>query len=383
MQPFRILFIGDFSGRGDQLKNGQDLKSRKPLRIDRDNIDPVMSHLNTAVHLRGIPNCGDLVLEFQGIDDFHPDWIVKRLPQPTEESNELTRPPSGFDHSASGPPPVRSPLVSQLTSGSLLEAALSETEQAQGTPRSPDSLRQFVNQLVSPYKVKKTDLYARGTEPLEPRNAEALREILHRPEFQRLEAAWRGISLIASRLETDETLQLFVFDISRAELIADIGSADDLRSTELFRVIAGEADRWAVVAADFAFGGEVEDLELLRRLGLLCGSAGAPLIAEAKQAMLGCESVAATPNSREWKNDVSQSAAWKQLRGSAVAQWIGLTAPRFLARLPYGERGATIDSFPFEEMPRQHSDYLWASASPFDRELYRKPVRQELDRVLI
>jgi type VI secretion system protein ImpC len=358
MQPFRILFIGDFSNRGDRLDRARDLEFRKPFRIDRDSIGPVMSHLNIALTLTDIPNHGDISLEFQDIDDFHPDWILKHLPKGTEQPHELTK-------DSSSPARIsrrtQAPSVSELTSGSLLDAAVSETEQTQGTPRSSDPLRQFVNQLVSPYEVKKGNLDAQRNESVENRSAEALREILHRSEFQKLEAAWRALSLVASRLETDEALQLFVLDLTRTELIADIGSTDDLRSTELFRIIAGEADRWALIAADFAFGGEVEDLELLRRIGLLCGSAGAPVLAEAKQTMLGCDSVAATPNPREWKNDVSHSTAWKQLRGSAVAQWIGLAAPRFLVRMPYGERGTTVDSFPFEEMPSDHREYLWAS----------------------
>ncbi len=356
MQPFRILFIGDFSGRGNRPEAATDLKSRKPMRIDRDSIDPVMSHLNIALDVTGVPNCGDLKLEFQGIDDFHPDWIVKQLPQSmlsgTELAPEAPRP-------APVPSRVQAPSVSELASGSLLDAAVSETEQAHGTPRSTDALRQYVNQLVAPHEVKKPG--SQGRESFESRTSEALRDVLHRPEFQKLEAAWRALSLVTSRLETDEVLQVFLLDVTKAELIADIGSTDDLASTELFRIIAGEPDRWALVAADSAFTGALEDLEMLRRLGLVCGTAGAPLLAEAEQSMLGCESVAITPNPREWKNDISHNAAWKQLRGSAVARWIGLSTPRFLARLPYGEQGTTTDSFPFEEMPREHSDYLWAS----------------------
>jgi len=358
MQPFRILFIGDLSGREDRLDRAKDLESRKPSRIDRDTVGPVMSYLKIALTLPDIPNYGDISLEFEDVDDFHPDWILKQLPKAAEQQHELTK-----DTPLPAPISRRTsiPSVSELTSGSLLDAAVSQTEQAQGTPRSTDPLRRFVNELVAPHEAKKPGFQAQGNESRDGRNSEAIRAILHRPEYQRLEAAWRALSLVTSRLETDEALQLFVFDVTRAELIADIGSADDLRSTELFRIIAGEADRWAVIAADFAFGGDVGDLELLRRLGLLCGSAGAPLLAEAKQTMLGCSSLAATPNPREWKGDASHSAAWKQLRGSAVAQWIGLAAPRFLTRLPYGEQGTTIDSLPFEEMPSDHRDYLWGS----------------------
>jgi type VI secretion system protein ImpC len=50
------------------------------------------------------------------------------------------------------------------------------------------------------------------------------------------------------------------------------------------------------------------------------------------------------------------------LRHSSEARWIGLALPRFLLRLPYGEKTSPLESFEFEEMPTSvHQDYLWGN----------------------
>jgi type VI secretion system protein ImpC len=56
---------------------------------------------------------------------------------------------------------------------------------------------------------------------------------------------------------------------------------------------------------------------------------------------------------------------WMQLRQMTEARWLGMAFPRFLLRLPYGERSSAIESFPFEEMeePPRHEDYLWGNAA--------------------
>src|SRR4051812_18937873 len=42
--------------------------------------------------------------------------------------------------------------------------------------------------------------------------------ILHHPEFQRVESAWRGLHYLVSRTETDEMLKIRVMNISKDEV---------------------------------------------------------------------------------------------------------------------------------------------------------------------
>ncbi|HLT01696.1 MAG TPA: type VI secretion system contractile sheath large subunit, partial [Geminicoccaceae bacterium] len=43
-------------------------------------------------------------------------------------------------------------------------------------------------------------------------------EILHHPDFKKLEGAWRGLSYLVNNTETDEMLKIRVMSISKSEL---------------------------------------------------------------------------------------------------------------------------------------------------------------------
>ena len=58
-------------------------------------------------------------------------------------------------------------------------------------------------------------------------------------------------------------------------------------------------------------------------------------------------------------------AAWRSLRESDDARYIGLTMPRFLARLPYGSKTNPVEEFDFEEdtAGAEHDKYTWANSA--------------------
>jgi type VI secretion system protein ImpC len=60
-----------------------------------------------------------------------------------------------------------------------------------------------------------------------------------------------------------------------------------------------------------------------------------------------------------------EHAAWKSLRESEDARYLGLTMPRFLARLPYGAKTDPVEEFDFEEdtAGAQHDKYTWANSA--------------------
>ena len=58
-------------------------------------------------------------------------------------------------------------------------------------------------------------------------------------------------------------------------------------------------------------------------------------------------------------------AAWRSLRESDDARYLGLAMPRFLARLPYGAKTDPVEAFNFEEdtAGADHGRYTWANAA--------------------
>jgi type VI secretion system protein ImpC len=154
--------------------------------------------------------------------------------------------------------------------------------------------------------------------------------------MQAIEAAWRALFMLVRGLDTDSNLKLYVLNITLPELIAEMDTVrKDLK----------RKGPWAVIVGNFAFGQGELDAQVLRRLGGLASSVGAPFVAEAH--LHG--------------KDVAEET-WSGLRHSPQARWIGLALPRFLLRLPYGKDTRSIESFQFEEMPKsEHSAYLWGN----------------------
>src|ERR1700691_4570147 len=112
-----------------------------------------------------------------------------------------------------------------------------------------------------------------------------MRAILHNPDFQALEAAWRAAFLLVRQLETGSQLKLYLFDISKHELAADLSSAPDLRDTGTYRLLVEQsietpgADPWSIIGGNYNFGSATEDVQPLSRMAKVASRARAPFLA--------------------------------------------------------------------------------------------------------
>ena len=340
--PFRILLLGDFSGRRNR---GEPPPERlRPYLVDRDTVDEVLFRMRPALEL-GTPGRG-LVLRFRELEDFHPDRIYRQdVFEKLRAARQLLATEAPAAAVPAPAPPPQPPDMPALTGGSLLDSVLETTE---GKPaRKPDALREFIERAVAPHTAPREDpRIAAKTAEAAGEAGKVMRALLHHSDFQALEAAWRALDWLVRGLENGPQLKVYALDISKADL------AGSLR--ELRRILVDEAvgtpggEPWTLVAADFTFARTESDIRLLTGLAGIMRAAGAVFLAEAD------------PNDAD-----SQDAErlWQALRTSPQASSIGLALPRFLLRLPYGEKTNTIESFAFEEMPGtpDHHQYLWGN----------------------
>jgi type VI secretion system protein ImpB len=84
--PFKVLVMGDFTGRADDRA----LEDRKPINIDKDNFNEVLAAQNLTVDFnvkdRLSPDAqeGDELpvhLQFKHIKDFQPEQVVRQVPE--------------------------------------------------------------------------------------------------------------------------------------------------------------------------------------------------------------------------------------------------------------------------------------------------------------
>ncbi len=396
--PFRICILGDFSGRANLglVDPASALIAPHPIEVDRDNIENVMQRLNVSVNLSVVgDHSPPVAVQFAELDDFHPDQLFARLevfqtlretrkrlddPRTFETAKKEVRSWTGTDKTPKPSEPVVErpdikPAAAGQTTGSILDQIVDEAD-----GRLPDAKTvtehsgwdAFLQKIVGPHLVPVDDLEQEALVAAVDASISGLMEtILHHPDFQALEAAWRALRFLVYRVETDAKLKVYLLDISKAELASDLNASEDLQSTGIYRLFVEQAvgtpggEPWAVLAGNYTFDQIREDAEILGRMARIAGRAGAPFISAAHTHILGCDSLAEPPDPDDWKKSVAaeDSQAWDTLRGLSEASYIGLALPRFLLRLPYGEDTDPVDYFDFEEMAggSVHENYLWGN----------------------
>ncbi len=398
--PFRILILGDFSGRGSR-RGSNDGRGRAEWRahaVDRDNLDAVLARLRPELELcfkaSGLP---PIPIPFQALDDFHPDSIFERLSvfQSLRETRAKIGTPefaallaaagagatkatrADKDEKRSGAKAEPPPESAALSGGNLLDQVLaSSAAPGPDSGASPDASDwgRFLREIVRPHLVPDVEPQVEELRAgVDEGIAALMRAILHHPDFQAIEAAWRGVDFLVRRLETGERLSLHLLDISPDELAADLAAAEGLGRTRLYKLLVEQAvgtpgaEPWALVAGNFTFSATRAHAALLGRLAKVARAAGAPFIAAAHPHLLGCDRLPETPDPADWNLDIGAEdrKAWQALRALPEAACLGLVLPRLLLRLPYGSRTDPTERFELEEMNADpaHGDYLWGNPS--------------------
>ncbi|MFT6903802.1 MAG: type VI secretion system protein ImpC [Oleiphilaceae bacterium] len=200
-------------------------------------------------------------------------------------------------------------------------------------------------------------------------------EILHNEEFQKLESAWRGLHHLVNNTETDETLKIRVMNISKADLGKNLkkfkGTAWD--QSPLFKKIYEEefgqlgGAPYGCLIGDYHFDHSPKDVELLTGMAQVAAAAHAPFISAADPSVLQMDTWQELTNPRDLTKIFSTPdyAPWRSFRESDDAKYVSLTMPRFLGRLPYGEKTDPVEDFSFEEITNggDSSKYCWANSA--------------------
>lgn len=358
----RLLLLGDFSGLPAAHRPA--LALRPTHRVDHDNLDACMQVLGVALQHDGA------LLRFNTLDDFHPDSLLVRLPVrlparlperwPAEPAAPDAAAPIAAPAAAAAPAPTAQAHAADDGRADLLAQLLGSAPTVPAQAAAPAAVQAFIDQIVAPHLAPGPTAAQATTQAVADADTSVrLRHLLHAPDFQALEANWRGVHWLVSQLELDEQLQLHLLDLTQEELLHDLVAAGgQVAQTQLFQAVVqrarDQADGvgWTALVGLWAFDGSVQHIGLLAALGQLALSADAPLLAGADLSLA--------------VEDQTNLSGWHALRRSAVAPWIGLAAPGLLLRQPYGPRSDPVQAFAFDEfadgVPRP-ALCLWGSAA--------------------
>ena len=199
--------------------------------------------------------------------------------------------------------------------------------------------------------------------------------ILHNERFQQVESAWRGLHYLVNNTETDEMLKIRVMNISKKDLGKTLkkykGTAWDQSPVfkKLYEQEYGQlgGEPYGALVGDYYFDHTPGDVELLGQMAQIAAAAHAPFLAAAAPTVMGMDTWQELANPRDLTKifTTPEYAAWRSLRESEDARYLGLAMPRFLARQPYGARSAPVEEFDFEEETGtgDHSKYTWSNAA--------------------
>lgn len=396
-QPMRILALADLSGRS-AAQRGRSLSQRTPLAVDIDNLDQVFAKLAPRLSIEGMDgghDAGPIMLEFASQDDFHPDrlWRSAAFADLRALRAELLNPAT---YARAAAALGSTPAAAEQTTAAESADASGDIERLLGRAPSPvaepsgaaAAVQRLLHDIVAPHIVHDTAPQQQQlVAALDAAIGQRMRQLLHHPSFQALEAAWRGVHELVSEVELGEALQFALLDVSRDELQADLRQCgSDLSGSALFPILCGpdtaapDGAPWSLIVCDFSFGADGDDIALLAALGVLGAAAGVPVLAAAKTTVLGCASPEGLPEPKTWQPLDSETAArWRDLRRSNAAPWLGLALPRVLGRLPYGKKLDAVEAFAFEEIadsPR-HDAFLWLNPAWFLALLLAQGYTQE------
>jgi type VI secretion system protein ImpC len=200
-----------------------------------------------------------------------------------------------------------------------------------------------------------------------------LNEVLHAPEFQKLEGSWRGLKYLMANSETGTQLKIKMLNVSKKELLRDLQRAPEFDQSAIFKKVYEEeygvfgGNPFAAIIGDYDFGKHPQDMELLEEMSHVAAAAHAPFLTSASPEIMNLESFSDIGKPRDLAKifDTTEYAKWKSFRESEDSRYVGVCLPHILMRQPYGKDTAPVEAFNYEEGVdgTDHTKYLWGNAA--------------------
>ncbi len=400
--PLRILVLGDFAPEMPEVEDWS--AASRLLNVTPSSLRSVMQQLKPRLTL-DVPNrISDkpkeltVELSFSDMKDFRPEGVAQQVKELADllgirklvaQVGERKLTLQEFDEQIqqagvdtewlerfhqmlskreepakpdipAPPPPKPKPETDSSDTGSILDSLLAKVDMEDNQqPDQRSAVDNLIGAIVQPKRSgPKPDKSIVGTilDELDQTISRQMNDILHHERFQQLESAWRGLKLLIDRTDFRENI--------RIELLA--ARKDDLRDAIYNQVFTPEYKEvtetpLSVMIADYEFNRTPEDMELLGDIGQIAASIQVPFIASVGPVFFGSETpaeLADLPMLRSYFKR-PEYAKWEALRDDENSQYIALTVPRFLLRLPYGPDGIRTKGFNYVEQAESAADHLW------------------------
>jgi type VI secretion system protein ImpC len=261
---------------------------------------------------------------------------------------------------------------------SLLDQILNETRLApsdEGYDIARKGVAAFISELMKPGREAEkinNAVVDRMIAEIDAKLSRQLDSVLHDDSFKKMESAWRGLKFVVDRTDFRQNIKLEMLNCSKEELLTDFEDAPEITKSGLYRqVYTAEFGQFggkpvAGIIANYEFSPGAQDIKLLQSMASVGAMSHAPVIAATAPSMFSIESFEELPNLKDLQSifEGPKYAKWNSFRESEDARYVGLAAPRFVLRLPYGQDTVPVKAFNYTESSEGKSEnYLWGNAA--------------------
>ncbi|MCH8967380.1 MAG: type VI secretion system contractile sheath large subunit [Planctomycetes bacterium] len=391
-QPYRILLVSNLTGscEGGSLTGPL---NDGVVEVTADAFDEMMSAASPTVSFKTTDPVasGNVMVEvnlrFDSTRAFHPKQLVEQFPA-TKSLMSIRREIAGRMHGkissdelakavaeavstdpgfawlaeaitwtpaepAADPGAVDS-LLGQLDLGD------SEEESSGPPPKSPiGSIIAAATQDGSSIPSEEASALRRTLGEIDRRVSAWLTMILHAPEFQSIESAWRSLAFVISQMNFRKGLRLAILHTPPGTLL------ERFRSRLIDPVFDEGADAPNVIVVDAQFGNTAADMDALDELAQHGASLPVVVLTGISSAFFGVKNawqIATLPTIANMF-DQWQFAKWKAIRDEPYARSLGVLFGRCLLRAPYDRDEEGGVEFGYKEPVVGEKDFLWASGA--------------------
>ena len=351
---YRIYLLGNFSGQSDESWD-----RRKIMPINIDNFDQVMAQINPTIDVDV-----NLRLGFEALDDFHPDICLLKVPiladllalkrqlrNPATAEQAAAKIKAFLPAEVDSKAPIQSEQASE-TQDEMLERLLGKKPET--SYEEVDTVDRLLQQVVSPYVSQEISPQSEALiEIIDLTVSQYFCGLIHRPDFQSLESLWTATAELVNEEACDQH-EFFLVDIDPKELYAELKSGTKQFEQRLMEHIqSGDGEKKVLFVGDFEFAGSADDNEFLSLCSHLASACRALFLSAVDHVLIENVILGASDDARTWKQYCSQINA-----GNVI-----LAYPRYLLRLPYGNKRNPIELLALEECSTvpQSDELLWGN----------------------
>ncbi len=184
-----------------------------------------------------------------------------------------------------------------------------------------------------------------------------INEVLHHPDFQRLEGSWRGLHYLVMNTTTGSRIKIRLLNSSLKDLRDDLTKAIEFDQSALFKKVYEEeygtfgGHPYSCLIGDYYFSNQPQDIQFLEHISGLAAASHTPFISGVAPSFFNLDSFEGMPLPRDLSKifESSDFMKWNAFRNTEDSRYVALVLPRILMRLPYGPNTLPVAEFNFTE----------------------------------